>query len=58
MCERAVKVKKGLLGLKRGLCEKSVCLRDFEENWAFWGKNWAFGKNECVKGTLWRKLGC
>ena len=53
MCERAVKVKKGLLGLKRGVCEKSVLLRDFEENWAFWGENWAFGKSECVKGALW-----
>ena len=31
MCERAVKVKKGLLGLKRGFCGKSACLRDFEE---------------------------
>ena len=25
-------VQKGLLGLKRGFCGKSVCLRDFEEN--------------------------
>ena len=52
MCERAVKVKKGLLGLKRSFCGRSVCQRDFEENLTFWRENWDFGKNECVSPIL------
>ena len=38
---------KGLLGLKAGILWKIGVL-----DWAFWGENGAFVKNESVKGAL------
>ena len=31
---------------------ENQCAEELGENWVLWGESGAFGKNECVKGTL------
>ena len=46
-------MQKGLLGIETGLLWKISVLKGLGENWTFWGENGTFGKNKCVKRTLW-----
>ena len=45
-------MQKGLLGLKWGFCGKSVCLRDFEENWAYREKIGLLVKMNVLRGQF------